>query len=63
MMNEQEKIYQENTQEPRIKQQDVLMELQSALQDYFVAEVKEMKGELWMQFPNGQRFALTIKEI
>jgi hypothetical protein len=61
-MNEQEKIYQEATQEPRITKQDLLKELKTALQDYFVAEVVSTSNELYLKFPNGQQFSLSVKE-
>lgn len=61
-MNEQEKIYQEATQEPHISKQDLLKELKAALRDYFVADVKATSNEVYLQFPNGQLFALSVKE-
>ena len=61
-MNEQEKMYQEATQEPHISKQDLLKELKMALQDYFVADVKATSNEVYLQFPNGQLFALSVKE-
>lgn len=61
-MNEQEKMYQEATQEPRISKQDLLKELKAALRDYFVADVKAISNEVYLQFSNGQLFALSVKE-
>ena len=61
-MNEQAKIHQEATQEPHITKQDLLKELKAALQEYFVANVKETANEVYLQFPNGQQFVLSVKE-
>ena len=62
-MNEKEKVLTEVQAEPTITKQTLLTELRTAIEDLFVATIKEENGELRLQFFNGQRFALTVKEL
>ena len=46
----------------KIKIQDLVVEIKAAIGDLFVAEVTEGQDEILLQFENGQKFVLTVKE-
>lgn len=46
-----------------ITEQELLEEMCLAIKDYFVAVCKQETDGLTIDFPNGQRFSLTVKEI
>lgn len=46
----------------KIETQKLLKEIQIVLRDCFVASVRRKGDELVLQFPNGQKFALTVWE-
>lgn len=48
--------------EERIETEGLLEEIKIALKDIFLATVRKKGDELSMQFPNGQKFVLTVWE-
>ena len=46
-----------------ITEQELLEEMYLAIKDYFVVACNKERDGLTMDFPNGQSFLLTIKEI
>lgn len=48
--------------EEQIKSEDLLQEVQMAIKDLFVATVRKREDELFIKFPNGQQFTLTLWE-
>lgn len=62
-MNEKGKVVKEAKAEAHITQQALLTELKAAIGDLFVVNVKQAENELYLHFLNGQRFALTVKEL
>ena len=46
----------------RIEAEGLLEEIKIALKDIFLATVRKRGDELFMQFPNGQKFVLTVWE-
>ena len=53
-MNEEQKY--------TIKKEDLLVEIEAALQDVFVAQVERETEGIRLHFPNGQDFILKIIE-
>lgn len=49
-------------QEEKIKREDLLAEVQTAIKDVFVATVRRRGDELIIGFPNGQQFTLALWE-
>jgi len=47
----------------KIRNEDLLEEVGTALKDVFVAEIAEKDGALCIRFVNGQTFRLRIEEI
>ncbi len=46
-----------------IREEDLLLEVQAALEDVFVAEIMKKDGALCMRFANGQAFRVSIEKI
>ena len=46
----------------KIKTENLVMEIKAAISDLFVAKVTESQSEILLQFENGQKFLLTVKE-
>ena len=46
----------------KIKTENLVTEIKVAISDLFVAKVTESQGEILLQFKNGQKFVLTVKE-
>ncbi len=46
----------------RIQAENLLEEIKVALKDIFLATLRKRGDEIVMQFPNGQKFALTVWE-
>ena len=62
-MNEKEKVLQEAKAENPITLQALLTEIKEAVDELFVASIQQENNVLYMHFLNGQRFALTVKEL
>lgn len=43
-----------------IKNEDLLMQIKTALCDEFVAEIETVENRLGITFSNGQKFTLTL---
>ena len=48
--------------EERLETENLLEEIKVAIKDIFVATVRKRGDEISIQFPNGQKFALTVWE-
>lgn len=46
----------------KIETPKLLQEIKLVLKDFFVASVRRKGDELVLQFPNGQKFVLTVWE-
>ena len=46
----------------KIKTENLVMEIKAAISDLFVAKVTESQSEILLQFENGQKFLLTVRE-
>ena len=46
----------------KIKTENLAMEIKAAISDLFVAQVTESQGDILLQFENGQKFVVTVKE-
>ena len=46
----------------KIKVKDLVMEIKTALSDEFVAHVAESQEGISLQFTNGQKVVLSVKE-
>lgn len=49
--------------EEYIKTEDLLEEVKCALSDCFVAEIAEQENCIILQFENGQKFRVELKEV
>ena len=47
----------------KVETKELASEIALALKDYFVADIKREGNAIKMQFQDGQRFYLTVKEI
>lgn len=45
-----------------IKTENLAMEMKAAISDLFVAQVTQNRNEILLQFENGQKFVVTVKE-
>lgn len=46
----------------KIKTENLAMEIKAAISDLFVAQVTAGQSEIFLQFENGQKFVVTVKE-
>lgn len=46
----------------KIKTENLVTEIKAAISDLFVAQVAEEQGNILLQFVNGQKFVLSVKE-
>ncbi|MBQ7912694.1 MAG: hypothetical protein IJ308_02990 [Clostridia bacterium] len=48
--------------EARVAKEELLAEIKTALNDYFVAQIKEEEDGILLRFLNGQQFILQVTE-
>lgn len=46
----------------KIESKDLLLQMQAALKDEFVAQITEVDGALRLLFANGQSFEVSLEE-
>ncbi len=58
-----ENLYKEAETEPNISGVSLLDEIRVILEDYLLCDFTETDGGLTLGFKNGQKFALSLKEL
>ena len=63
MNQAQAQAFEQAQQETPITKQALLQEIKAALSDYFIAQAEDVMSGIKLQFPNGQRFILNVREV